>query len=737
MKKILKQISSYRFRSLFFRMLTTILIMLTLILTCFIGISYRVSIVDAEERARTVNQNMLNKTSDLVDISLEHLRDAAISVYTNEEIISACVAPDPNRSDRVFSVQRILNSACSGNSMIDSIYLYTAYDQMVYVPDHEVCHVSGIPDLEEIMNTSNIAPLQDLTSSLCNINNQTYFLQGFPLPGVKRLGVLVFRLNEASFFNLVQGHNHGGSSIYVYDAFDIPVFSRNSQKTQTQLQEILQTARLSEKEYHLYTSDYSHFTYVYENSFLVTKQYAHSFLLERLPDLLIPILLGIVCAVIASRFAYKPIRDLLIEASIHAPIAGDQPGGIKVQNEIDYLHHLYSSYAFGYQEKDDQLRVLIPEFEARLLGDIIKTPMNEQQVQEYLHNIRSPLRGNGVFFTFVIATSQRGILSQIRHNLQTDMQQSSDFYACVAVIDDSHMAILIKFDALPPEEEARACLELLNQMAHKHLSAFPNSQFQIGISKPISLISTFPDAYLDATQSILMKNYLNTEERSVQRDISANSRAEEFVNKITAYVLSEKRENVEFWVKQLCHQQMRECSNSKDLLYVLRRVSDQLSQKCRHHEVEAPRSLLNMPSPPASYQEMEQLISETERLVTDYINRISPCTQGTKERLVFLAKEYISANYSNGFLSLADVANELQINASYLSTLFSTCSNMKFSEFLRLCRVDAAKEMLLHTDLSIKTIGTNCGFNSAQNFIRAFKQLTGESPSGYREIYKK
>jgi LacI family transcriptional regulator len=50
-------------------------------------------------------------------------------------------------------------------------------------------------------------------------------------------------------------------------------------------------------------------------------------------------------------------------------------------------------------------------------------------------------------------------------------------------------------------------------------------------------------------------------------------------------------------------------------------------------------------------------------------------------------------------------------------------------------RISVAKQLLAETSLPIATVGTKAGFNSAAQFFVAFRKLTGQSPSTYREQF--
>lgn len=100
----------------------------------------------------------------------------------------------------------------------------------------------------------------------------------------------------------------------------------------------------------------------------------------------------------------------------------------------------------------------------------------------------------------------------------------------------------------------------------------------------------------------------------------------------------------------------------------------------------------------------------------------------SRYKYVSQAKEYIHANYSNSSLSLNDVAEHTGISASYLSELFNEIAGEKFSVYLAKYRVEKAQQLQSVTNLTVKEIGFQCGFNSSQNFIRVYKKYTGHTP---------
>ena len=81
--------------------------------------------------------------------------------------------------------------------------------------------------------------------------------------------------------------------------------------------------------------------------------------------------------------------------------------------------------------------------------------------------------------------------------------------------------------------------------------------------------------------------------------------------------------------------------------------------------------------------------------------------------------------------SLEEVANALNYNYSYLSSLFkSTTGNTLFSYYENK-RLEIARELLTDGSQSVTEIADLLGYSSLYSFSRAFKESFGESPKKY------
>ena len=92
----------------------------------------------------------------------------------------------------------------------------------------------------------------------------------------------------------------------------------------------------------------------------------------------------------------------------------------------------------------------------------------------------------------------------------------------------------------------------------------------------------------------------------------------------------------------------------------------------------------------------------------------------------------IEGNLSSD-LSLARLARELNVNSSYLSTLFKKETGSTVTDYITDRRISHAKHLLKSSRLQVQTVGQLCGFEDVHYFSKVFKRLAGYTPKQYRQ----
>jgi len=104
-------------------------------------------------------------------------------------------------------------------------------------------------------------------------------------------------------------------------------------------------------------------------------------------------------------------------------------------------------------------------------------------------------------------------------------------------------------------------------------------------------------------------------------------------------------------------------------------------------------------------------------------------------RRMQLVHDYVLSHFPDD-LSLDTIADLAGMTAPAFCRYFKAHTNKTFSRFVSEVRVGHACNLLLNGNLSITQISFESGFRTLSNFNRQFKEITGQTPSGYVKTYR-
>lgn len=101
-----------------------------------------------------------------------------------------------------------------------------------------------------------------------------------------------------------------------------------------------------------------------------------------------------------------------------------------------------------------------------------------------------------------------------------------------------------------------------------------------------------------------------------------------------------------------------------------------------------------------------------------------------KNHIVANVKKYINEHLTKR-LTLNEVAAVFCISPNYLSRLFGRYSEVGFSEYINICKINESKRLLNEGKLKVYEVADMLGFESAFYFSKVFKKVEGVSPTEY------
>ncbi len=103
----------------------------------------------------------------------------------------------------------------------------------------------------------------------------------------------------------------------------------------------------------------------------------------------------------------------------------------------------------------------------------------------------------------------------------------------------------------------------------------------------------------------------------------------------------------------------------------------------------------------------------------------------SSSNIVSQALEYIKNNFKRN-ISLEEMSQVLNISPYYFSKIFKKSVGINFKEYLIKLKIEYAQKLLTQTDMPIKEIAYEIGFDDPNYFIKAFKKYTGFTPASVR-----
>lgn len=129
------------------------------------------------------------------------------------------------------------------------------------------------------------------------------------------------------------------------------------------------------------------------------------------------------------------------------------------------------------------------------------------------------------------------------------------------------------------------------------------------------------------------------------------------------------------------------------------------------------------------------LLALARNAMEDPQSALSPLSSSNEAFIkIKYACSYISRHCQTD-LSEEEIAQTAGLSRYYFSRMFRTYTGSTFKEYLSRKRIEQAVGLLSCPSLSITDTAFQSGFQSISSFNRVFRQITGCSPSRYRNLY--
>lgn len=129
------------------------------------------------------------------------------------------------------------------------------------------------------------------------------------------------------------------------------------------------------------------------------------------------------------------------------------------------------------------------------------------------------------------------------------------------------------------------------------------------------------------------------------------------------------------------------------------------------------------------------LIIEIARIIDTYVNPVGTRIEYKNkdkrlDQLILYMRDNLNRN-----LTVGDFAAQSNMSSKQLNRIMLENYNMSVSDFFKKEKIEKAKDLLVHTELSMSQIAHELGFGDEFSMSKTFKRIEGMTPAKYRSSY--
>ncbi|MCI8416685.1 MAG: helix-turn-helix domain-containing protein [Lachnospiraceae bacterium] len=743
--KELEMIAYFRRYSIFYRFFALILFMVIVLIVSFSLYISKVIESGAREQYDQANEQMLIRAVNQMDNSLFFLEQILFVAGNNKYVVDAAIRPGLTYDERNRNVVSFLKEIRRNNQFISGVWLYERTNETVLCADGTVMSLSeysyeGALDgiLRETEDGEDIVVIRNTAknrSMLVSREGAMYVVfESLQSKDGPFLSKLIAKLNvEYLFQDAMEEISAANCGLITLDWRGENIFSNEkSWNLPNRGQSIIHASSYTGWSYEMYPEAYEGNGWIF-------------YLRQILPFLVVATLASLIFALVVAEKIYAPISRLTKHFSqgngkILSPgFQGDK------NNEIGFLHQAYTEILQDKEKADVLLLDIRPDLERKLFLSMIHgSEYTELQLEQRLRDIRSEFQVQANYRVMLICfldlderedmasyLSMRDLEQGIaelfpREEGQLLHMQRNDTIILVMQYPREYSVARINSVQLYFEEQMRQMLRMRKV------------EVTVASGRVCRSLKDMPLSYEEASDHLRRQIYFQND--GTPEPVFGDTVQDYFLQQLTQlsdHLSKSHMGEAEDQLKKILAEFREREVDFSFRKYYYEQLLDHLVEKSMQFYGE--QNCFSTEEYQEIYRKLQKLTDEEElagygeQVLGQQFAFIRTQSLRRQNRIVAKAREYIDENYDRGDLSIQLIAESIGINASYLSNLFATCTGENLVSYINEYRINVAIHLLLNTTISIKEIGYKTGFNTAQNFNRVFKRVTGRTPSKYRE----
>ncbi|MCT8139615.1 AraC family transcriptional regulator [Anaerobacillus sp. CMMVII] len=461
---------------------------------------------------------------------------------------------------------------------------------------------------------------------------------------------------------------------------------------------------------------------------------------------LIVLFLSLLLSWIGSRHIYRPINDLY--NSIVTTFKGNSTTAKQSNDEFEFINDRIHHMLDQNNELESKLQRQVEQLKHLFITRLLDGHLSDEELKMKYLSYKYPETWNHL----CVLTLQIDSLERTKY-----IPEQSDLL--LFTINTIAGDIIPKERRLTPvlRRDVQITIIVSDHETTKEFEAFVHEMAQnlqnkvkeelelpvsIGVSQPFTKLSQSREAYQQGVEVLKYRLKFGSEAIIHYKDVDHGNSLktyfpENIKNELFDVIKLGEREKVEETLNLLIENIFSKDLNTNQYQISLLRLLNDLILLMQTLGVELEnlddkKSLFDQLFELKTVNEIEIWFKETIviPLVTSLEERINSQYKNISDQIIHIIQQEYDSD-----ISLEAIAERLHYNPNYLSSIFRKETNISFSEYISMYRLNMAKKWLVESDLSIKDIAEKFHYNNSQNFIRSFKKKEGLTPGKYRELH--
>ncbi|KIL40521.1 hypothetical protein SD70_13250 [Gordoniibacillus kamchatkensis] len=769
--------TNFRFRSLFFRVLLSLLalVVMPVLVVGFFGNWYSQSSIQKEVGQSSLQ--MLEQTRRLMDNLLDDMDKMAIQLAKDRKLSDLMAAGSvEDMSKELSTVQDYLNNYYASSPYITSIYVYYKNSGMVQVTLTGMEKIADFQDKDWLPIFNRMKRTEGkwvVRGSQAGIggnpqqSSQVSLIRPVPLVGNDFSGAIVVNVNQQSVFQSPSFRLlREGEEIWMVSPDGLHAYNNKSG------QEVApeQFGRIQK----LLGSDIDSFTQSIGDTELsfssVTSPYTGWKYIDVLPTRIMlargekiqtfmyvlaafSMIVAVICALLMAKAIYQPIYSLFEYAQNKRKDAGEAFRKDD-KSEFSFLFSAMRTMKEKGEVLEHRLKENMPVLRQSFLGSVLhEQTRNHEDRNRNFEYYGMPVTRYAFFVailridnypTFVSAYSSQD-QSLLRYFISKLAEELAETYFHVMPVNTESKDVILICNLrgeLSKEDFSVQSVDAMRTIL-QHIRSYLPITVSIGIGSMKPHSGDIPVSYQEALEALEIRAFKGYEVIAVHSSmkgehgpsISVVNRLKEFKRDLLAELREAEDSRAESGLEAF-HDFMKTLESYP--FGFIQHAYLQLTEEVYQRSLElglTPEGDIGLPQLYDKVMKQETIDQLSEWFRAYYREAKESLNQLYEAKKSNVGQEivaYIQANFDKD-ISLGGIADKLNMDPSYVSRLFKHEISMNFMEYLISLRLERAKKLLLESSLSVKAIGESVGYANQQSFNRIFKKYEGLTPGEYRE----